>query len=61
MFLTFALCMTVVMCAVEKNKSTPFSPIAIGFALFATQLAGIQCEWIILGPINLLKYSVGTL
>jgi len=42
MFLTFALCITVIMVAVEKNKSTPFSPLAIGFALFATQLAGIQ-------------------
>lgn len=44
MFLTFALCMVVVMVAVEKNKSTPLAPLAIGFALFATQLAGIQCR-----------------
>ena len=44
MFLTFGLIMVVVMTAVEKNKSSPFAPVAIGFALFATQLAGIQCK-----------------
>ncbi|CAD6569322.1 MAG: hypothetical protein CYPHOPRED_003283 [Cyphobasidiales sp. Tagirdzhanova-0007] len=42
MFLTFGLCMTVIMLAVEKNKSTPLAPLAIGFALFSTQLAGIN-------------------
>lgn len=30
------------MTLVEKNKTTILAPIAIGFALFATQLAGIQ-------------------
>lgn len=38
MFLTFGLCMTVIMLAVEKNKSTPLAPLAIGFALFSTQV-----------------------
>jgi len=42
MFLTFALIMVVLMVLIEKNKSTPLAPLAIGFALFATQLAGIQ-------------------
>lgn len=42
MFLTFGLCMTVIMLAVEKNKSTPLAPLAIGLALFSTQLAGIN-------------------
>jgi len=41
-FLTFGLVMTVLMVAVEKNRSTPFAPLAIGLALFSTQLAGIQ-------------------
>lgn len=30
------------MVAVEKTKMTILAPLAIGFALFATQLAGIQ-------------------
>lgn len=30
------------MVAIEKNKTTILTPLAIGFALFATQLAGIQ-------------------
>jgi aquaporin related protein len=42
MFLTFGLVMTVLMVAVDKNRSTPFAPLAIGLALFSTQLAGIQ-------------------
>lgn len=42
MFLTFGLCMTVVMLAVERNKATPLAPLFIGFALFATQLMGIN-------------------
>ena len=33
--------MTVVMLAVDKNKSTPLTPLAIGLALFSSQLAGI--------------------
>jgi hypothetical protein len=41
MFLTFGLCMTVLMTLVEKNKTTVMAPLAIGIALFATQLAGI--------------------
>ena len=41
MFLTFGLCMTVIMLSVEKNKTTPLGPVAIGLALFSTQLAGI--------------------
>lgn len=40
--MTFALCMAVIMTAVEKNKTTPLGPVAIGLALFSTQLAGIQ-------------------
>jgi len=42
MFLTFGFVMTIVMVAVDKNKSTPLAPLAIGFALFSTQLAGIN-------------------
>lgn len=41
MFLTAALCLVVLMTAVEKNKSTILFPLALGFALWATQLAGI--------------------
>ena len=41
MFLTFGLCLTVVMIAVEKNKTTAIAPLPIGVALFSTQLAGI--------------------
>jgi aquaporin related protein len=42
MFLTFGLTMTVIMTLVEKNKTTVLAPLAIGIALFATQMAGIQ-------------------
>lgn len=42
MFLTFGLVLTVLFVAVEKHKGTILAPIAIGFALFSTQLAGIQ-------------------
>lgn len=42
MFLTAALCLTVLMTAVEKNKTTILFPIALGFALFATQLAALR-------------------
>ncbi|KAK9897270.1 aquaporin-like protein [Cystobasidium minutum MCA 4210] len=42
MFLTAALVMTILMTLIEKHKGTILAPLAIGFALFSTQLAGIQ-------------------
>lgn len=42
MFLTLGLVLTVLFVAVEKHKGTILAPLAIGFALFSTQLAGIQ-------------------
>lgn len=47
MFLTAALCLVVLMTAVERNKGTILFPLALGFALWATQLAAIQYtgEW----------------
>ncbi|PLW43995.1 hypothetical protein PCANC_08570 [Puccinia coronata f. sp. avenae] len=40
-FLTAALTLTVLFIAVEKHRSTPFAPCAIGLVLFATHLFGV--------------------
>lgn len=40
-FLTAALTLTVLLVAVEKHRSTPFAPCAIGLVLFATHLFGV--------------------
>ncbi|MBW0487667.1 hypothetical protein O181_027382 [Austropuccinia psidii MF-1] len=40
-FLTSALTLTVLFLAVEKHRSTPFAPVAIGLVLFATHLLGV--------------------
>lgn len=40
-FLTAALTLTVLFVAVEKHRSTPFAPCAIGLVLFATHLFGV--------------------
>lgn len=40
-FITAALTLTVLFLAVEKHRSTPFAPCAIGLVLFATHLFGV--------------------
>lgn len=40
-FLTATLTLTVLFMAVEKHRSTPFAPCAIGLILFATHLFGV--------------------
>ncbi|KAH9814425.1 aquaporin-like protein [Melampsora americana] len=40
-FLTCTLTLTVLLVAVEKHRSTPFAPVAIGLVLFASHLLGV--------------------
>lgn len=41
MFMTAALCLSVLMLGAEKHASTPFAPIGVGLTLFATELWGL--------------------
>jgi len=41
MFITAALCLSVLMLAAEKHSSTPFAPIGIGLTLFACHLFAV--------------------
>lgn len=38
MFITTALCMTVLMLGAEKHQATPFAPVGVGLTLFACHL-----------------------
>lgn len=42
MFLTFELCFTIFMLAVEKHRATFMSPLGIGLALFIAELSGVH-------------------
>jgi aquaporin rerated protein, other eukaryote len=42
MFLTAMLVFTIIMLAVEKNKSTFLAPVGIGLALFIAELGGMH-------------------
>ncbi|KAI9454706.1 aquaporin-like protein [Russula earlei] len=41
MFITAALCLSVLMLAAEKHSSTPFAPIGVGLTLFACHLFAV--------------------
>jgi aquaporin rerated protein, other eukaryote len=41
MFLTAGLCLSVLMLAVEKQKSSPMAPVGIGFTLMIGHLVGV--------------------
>jgi aquaporin rerated protein, other eukaryote len=54
MFLTAMLVFTIIMLAVEKNKSTFLAPVGIGLALFIAELGGMHP--LLCLPLSIIRY-----